>query len=79
MVCASVREDNQQALASGLYITLVDYLPVQMHKPYSISLSYCTCMHLHLIHFEIFDAKLLNIYVCAVRPIVDRFNLEGLC
>ena len=29
-VCASVREDNPQALAE-----LVDHLPVQTHKPYN--------------------------------------------
>ena len=24
-------------------------------------------MHMHLVHYEIFDVKLLNIYVCAIK------------
>ena len=27
-------------------------------------------MHLHLVHYEIFDVKLLNIYVCAISYLV---------
>ena len=36
---------------------------------------YCTCMHLHLVHYEIFDVKHLNIYVhvCAVND----YNTAG--
>ena len=30
-------------------------------------LAYCTCMHMHLVHYEIFDVKLSNIYVCAIK------------
>ena len=33
-----------------------------------LQLAYCTYMHLHLVHYEIFDVKLLNIYVCAISP-----------
>ena len=29
-------------------------------------LAYCTCMHLHLVDYELFDVKLLNIYICAI-------------
>ena len=43
MVCASVREDNPGALASG--VSLVQT------KNHTI-LAYCTSMHLHFVHFR---------------------------
>ena len=47
MVCASVREDNPRALARGLSF-------VHMHKTMQLR-SYCTSMHVHDVHCEIFD------------------------
>ena len=44
-VCASVREDNPRALASGLS-------PIQTHKPYN------TSMHLNFVHRETFDVNI---------------------
>ena len=52
MVCVSVREDNPRASESGL-------LPTQMHEPYIAPIM--SCMHLHLVHYEIVDVKLSNI------------------
>ena len=46
MVCAYVREDNPQALANGLS-------PVHQHN-HTITLFYCTSMHEHFVHCEIF-------------------------
>ena len=52
MVCASVREDNPRALASGLS-------PVHTHS-HTITF-YCTRMHMHLVHGEIFVVEHLVI------------------
>ena len=32
--------------------------------------AYCTCMHLQLVHYEILDVKLFNIYVCTINIVV---------
>ena len=54
MVCASVRDDNPRALASGLST-------VQTHEPYS------SLLHQYAsIPYKIFDVKLWNFYVCGI-------------
>ena len=42
-------------------LALVDYLPVQTYEPYSNQLIAPVCIH------ELFDVKLLNIYVQYVQ------------
>ena len=50
MVCASVREDNPKALASGLSSS-TDAQTKQL-------LAYCYSMQLHLMHCEIFQLNI---------------------
>ena len=45
MVCVSVPEDNQGALASRL-----SFVKTQNHT--------ITCLHLHFVHCDIYDAKI---------------------
>ena len=68
MVCASVREDNPRASASGLS-------PVQTHEPYSNLLiapvCICTLYITRYVRVKVeshttIGVKLLNIYVCAI-------------
>ena len=53
IVCASIQDDNLQALAIGLS-------PAQTQKTYN-NFSYCTSMHLHFLQYEILDLIYLSL------------------